>query len=129
MDQVKEALRKNTGMLDPIGERINFVKDLSTKMGVNPGAPIFFGGVLGSLLVLFLYGWVLFVTFMTVLYPSLRSIRAIESEAKADDKTWLTYWMVYGTFVVLETYIGFLLELIPYWHWIRLVFFVWLLVP
>ena len=32
MDKVKEALRKNTGMFDPIGEKINFVKDLADKM-------------------------------------------------------------------------------------------------
>ena len=37
--------------------------------------------------------------------------------------------MVFGTFVALETYIGFLLDFIPYWHWIRLAFFIWLLLP
>ena len=42
---------------------------------------------------------------------------------------WLTYWMVFGFFIALETYIGFLLECIPYWHYVRLSFFCWLLVP
>ena len=80
-------------------------------------------------MIFFLYGWVLLVTFVTVCYPALKSIRAIESAAQDDDKTWLTYWMVYGVLVCLETYVGFLLEMLPYWHWIRLVFFVWLLFP
>ena len=129
MDKIKEALAKNTGFLDAIGARIDIVKDTSAKMGVNPGAPLFFIGMIAVMLTTYLYGWVILITAITILYPALKSIRAIESPGKEDDKTWLTYWMVFGTFVVLETFVGFLLQLIPYWHWIRLLFFIWLLLP
>ena len=37
--------------------------------------------------------------------------------------------MVFGAFIAVETFIGFLLEFIPYWHWLRLFFFIWLLLP
>lgn len=69
------------------------------------------------------------MTTVTVLYPALHSIRAIESEDDKDDKIWLSYWMIFGIFNVLETFFGFIFWIIPYWSWVRLGFFIWLLLP
>jgi receptor expression-enhancing protein 5/6 len=66
---------------------------------------------------------------VTVLYPAVHSIRAIESEDEDDDKVWLTYWMVFGVFNVIETFFGVIFWFIPYWGWIRPGFFVWLILP
>ena len=129
MDKVKEALAKNTGLFDPLGSQITFINDLSKSAGVNPGAPVFFVFMLTIIFMTYAYGWLILVTALTIIYPSLRSIRAIQTPEGADDKTWLTYWMVFGTFVVLETFVGFLLEMLPYWHMLRMVFFIWLLLP
>jgi receptor expression-enhancing protein 5/6 len=129
MDKIKETLAKNTGFLDPIGAKLNVSRDLAAYMGVNSGAPLFLVGLFLMLLLTYLYSYMIMVTAITILYPALKSIRAIETPGKEDDKTWLTYWMVFGTFVVLETFVGFLLQLIPYWSVLRLVFFIWLLFP
>ena len=98
-------------------------------MKVNPG--LLLGGVLSIvfLIVMMIKGWMIMMTFITVLYPAVHSIRAIESEADDDDKMWLTYWMVFGVPNVLETFFGFIFWIIPYWDWIRLGFFIWLLLP
>ena len=37
--------------------------------------------------------------------------------------------MVFGLFNALETFFGFVFYFIPYWDWIRLLLFVWLLLP
>jgi hypothetical protein len=37
--------------------------------------------------------------------------------------------MVFGVFNVAETFFGFVFYFIPYWDWIRLGLFVWLLLP
>jgi len=42
---------------------------------------------------------------------------------------WLTYWMVFGIFNVLETFFGFIFYFSPYWDWLRLGLFIWLLLP
>jgi receptor expression-enhancing protein 5/6 len=77
-----------------------------------------------------LQGWTILVTAITVLYPAVHSIRAIESnDGGDDDKVWLTYWMVFGVFNVAETFLGFIFYFIPYWDWIRLALFIWLLLP
>jgi receptor expression-enhancing protein 5/6 len=68
--------------------------------------------------------------FVTVFYPAVHSIRAIQSEnSKEDDKYWLTYWMIYGVFTFVETFAGFLLNMIPYFAWLKLGFFGWLMLP
>ena len=37
--------------------------------------------------------------------------------------------MVFGLLNVLETFFGFIFWIIPYWDWVRMGLFVWLLLP
>ena len=103
--------------------------DISAKAGVNPGMILAGLGSVGLLVLLLLQGWTILLTTVTVLYPAVHSIRAIESPDEEDDKVWLTYWMLFGIFNVAETFLGFIFYVIPYWDWIRLALFVWLLLP
>ena len=66
---------------------------------------------------------------MTVFYPAIHSIRAIQSEDTDDDKHWLTYWVIFGLFNFLDTFAGCVLNLIPFWGWVRLILFSWLMLP
>ena len=129
MDQVKDTLKKNTAILDPYGAMVPAFVDLSAKADVNPGLIVAAIGSVASLIIMILQGWTILVTFISVLYPTVHSIRAIESPEKDDDKKWLTYWMVLGVFTFLETFVGFIFYFIPYWDWVRLGFFVWLILP
>lgn len=129
MDQVKDTLKKNTAILDPYAAMVPALVDLSAKAGVNPGLLLAGVGSVVMLVLLVLQGWTILLTTVTVLYPAVHSIRAIESPDDSDDKVWLTYWMVFGMFNVAETFFGFVFYFIPYWDWIRLALFVWLLLP
>ena len=129
MDQVKEQLQKNTAILDPYAAMIPALVDASAKAGVNPGLLLAAIGSLGLLILLVVQGWSILVTTITVLYPAVHSIRAIETDGKDDDKVWLTYWMVFGIFTTAETFFGFVFYIIPYWDWLRMGFFIWLLLP
>ena len=130
MDDIKETLKKNTAVLDPYAAMLPVLVDISAKVNVNPGLLLAgIGGIVGIVLMV-LQGWAILVTSLTVFYPMIFSIRAIESEGEDDDKQWLTYWMVFGCCNVIETFFGFILRnTIPYWELVRLLFFVWLLLP
>ena len=39
-------------------------------------------------------------------YPAYCSIRALESSVKSDDTQWLTYWVVFAAFSVVEYFAG-----------------------
>jgi len=55
-------------------------------------------------------------------YPAYASFKAIESEGKDDDTQWLTYWVVYSTFVIAEHFSGFILRWIPLYYPLKLIF-------
>ena len=59
----------------------------------------------------------------------IASIRAIESPAEDDDKLWLSFWTVFGIFQTVELFFGFILSFIPYYYWLRLAFFIFLMAP
>jgi len=86
------------------------------------------GGFLftAALLLLLLKGFAIVVTCYTVIYPGLLSIRAINSRGKNDDKTWLTYWLIFGLLHVAETFVPFIFYFVPYWSWVRFGLFIWL---
>lgn len=64
-----------------------------------------------------------------MLYPAIYSIRAIQSPDANDDKHWLTYWIIFGGFNFLETFVGCILNWIPYFSYLRVILFSWLMLP
>uniref|UniRef100_A0A8C6VHR5 Receptor expression-enhancing protein n=1 Tax=Naja naja TaxID=35670 RepID=A0A8C6VHR5_NAJNA len=57
------------------------------------------------------------------------SIRAIESPAKDDDTTWLTYWVVYGMFSVVEFFSDTFLYWFPFYYAGKCLFLLWCMAP
>ncbi len=57
------------------------------------------------------------------------SVKAIESKDTNDDTQWLVYWIVYGLFSFVETFIDLILYWIPFYFAIKIVFLVWCMHP
>lgn len=127
MDQVKTILKEKTAILDGYARMIPGVNRLSDQHGLNPGMLLGAAIFVKAVLLLLFHGVAVVVTMYTVLIPGLQSIQAIESAGADDDKLWLTYWMIFGFLNVAETFLPFVFWLIPYYDWVRLGFFVWLL--
>lgn len=63
------------------------------------------------------------------LYPAYSSIKAIESKDKADDTKWLTYWVVFAAFSLLEFFSDFLLSWMPFYWLLKCVFLIFCMLP
>ena len=63
------------------------------------------------------------------LIPTYFSMKAIETPEKTDDIQWLTYWVVYACFNVLETFVGVITRFIPFYFAFKLGFLLWLMLP
>lgn len=48
-------------------------------------------------------------------YPAYASIKAIESPDKEDDKQWLTYWLMFSLFKIIESILDYLISFIPFY--------------
>ena len=62
-------------------------------------------------------------------YPMFMSVYALENEAMDDDKQWLTYWIIFGIFSIIDQFAGFILGLIPFYHILKMGFLIWLFHP
>lgn len=63
------------------------------------------------------------------LYPAYESIRAIESTATKDDTKWLTYWVVYSSFIIVEFFSDYLLFWIPFYYVLKCALLLYCMLP
>lgn len=71
----------------------------------------------------------LMVNLIAFLYPAFKSIKALESKDKDDDTKWLTYWVVYGFFSVIEFFTDLLISWFPFYFIAKTIFFIWCMSP
>lgn len=76
-----------------------------------------------------MFGATILTVVLTVLYPAVQSIKAIESVGEDDDKEWLTYWLIFGVATLADEFAGCILSFIPFYFYVRLGFFVFLMAP
>merc|ERR1712160_209466 len=55
-----------------------------------------------------------------VIYPVVMSFLALESKGHEDDKQWLTYWVVFGLFNIVDQFASIILHYIPFYHFLKL---------
>ena len=83
-----------------------------------------------ALLVLLGIGQSFMSRLIGVLYPAIKSIQALNTkDDDKDDKQWLTYWIVYGAFVCVDEFAGFILSIIPFYYFFKVCFLIWLYNP
>ena len=106
----------------------SFLEEIKKKTGFNPF--VLLGSIVAAVALIF-YGHCgkTVSTLTGVLYPIYMSLKAIETKEEDDDKQWCTYWVVFFLFVLFELYFSYLLEFIPFYFLIKLVFLVWLFFP
>ncbi|CAA0820839.1 Protein kinase 2A- chloroplastic [Striga hermonthica] len=66
---------------------------------------------------------------VSLVFPLYASIRAIETKSPVDDQQWLTYWVLYSMITLFELTFAKLIEWLPFWSYIKLIFTCWLVIP
>ena len=99
------------------------------KTGVKPIFLVLAGVLVVILMVMSGFLASLLANLVGFLYPAFKSIKALESTDRDDDRQWLTYWTVYGLFIIVDDWASFITGFIPQYYLIKLVFLIWLFAP
>jgi len=107
----------------------DMLRDLEKKTG-QPKAYLFFAAI--SIISSIVYGFggmKLGSDLLAFAYPAYMSLLAIDTVDTVDDTQWLTYWVVFALFSIVESVTSFLVLWIPFYYLIKVCFFAWLCHP
>ncbi|VUZ45174.1 unnamed protein product [Hymenolepis diminuta] len=126
VNKVRDQLNKKLKEKNAVTDCLNKVQE---KTGVKAEYVIY--GVCAFIVLWLMVGWgaTLLANFIGFLYPAYASIKAIESTCKEDDTKWLTYWVVYAAFGLIETFTDIFLYWIPFYALDKCILLVYLMIP
>ncbi|KAF3056387.1 Protein yop-1 [Daldinia childiae] len=78
--------------------------------------------------IIFNLGGQLLTNFAGFVVPGYYSLAALFSSTKADDTQWLTYWVVFALFSVVESAVS-VVYWFPFYYTFKFVFLLWLSLP
>lgn len=61
-------------------------------------------------------------------YPTYMSLYTMDADPEGSAQ-WLTYWVAFSGFSIFENMASFILELIPFYFWIKCAFILWMWHP
>jgi len=121
IDQLEKALQAPG--LDPFCTKIEKTTGINRKwIALSVIVCSFLGIVIG-------YASQLICNVIGFIYPAYESIKAIETANSKDDTKWLTYWVVYSSFIIVEFFSDYLLYWIPFYFFLKIGLLIWCMHP
>merc|ERR1712159_318792 len=121
----KNIMEKIEAFLD----KIDAMQTLQDKSGVKK---LYIAAGISLFVVIFIlfgFGAGLLCNFVGFVYPAYASFKSLESQNTNDDRLWLTYWVVYSCFCLIEGFLEYVLFWVPFYYPIKLAFLCYLFLP
>lgn len=128
MSSTQEKAQGYLNSLDQELAKYPAISNLEKQSGV-PKAYAFIGLVaLYFFLIVFNLGGQLLTNIAGFVIPGYYSLEALFTATSKDDTQWLTYWVVFAFFTVLESFVN-IVHWFPFYFVFKFVFLLWLSLP
>jgi len=109
--------------------KYDMVENLHKKTGIKRAYLVLGVGLFAFSFLLFGFGAGPLCNIVGYAYPLYASFKAINSDRKDDDSQWLTYWVVFAFFSLIESFADVFLFWIPMYHFLKMAFLLWCYLP
>jgi len=82
--------------------------------------------VLLLVVIVLMWGEAAFCNLIGYAYPFYKSYQALQAPQSTISYQWLTYWMMFAGFSVVESLFSFITHLIPMYFWLKVGLLIWL---
>jgi len=129
MDQVLAKINPVLAEVDKKIQQYPAIQQHASKLPIRPSFALL--GVAGVfiLIVLFSVGGNALCNLVGFGYPIYASFKALKSKQVEDDAQWLTYWIVFSFFSLVESFTDFFLFWIPFYYLFKMLTLIWLYLP
>lgn len=103
------------------------MKAIKEKTGIDGIYVILFLLVCVILVYLGIFG-TLITNMVGTIYPGFSTIKIMETNPKKK-KEWLTYWVVFGFFIIIDMFSGLIMKIIPFYFVLKILFLIWMFLP
>ncbi|PHH64921.1 hypothetical protein CDD81_3778 [Ophiocordyceps australis] len=116
------------GTLDKELSKYPALNNLEKSSGVPKAYAVVGVAALYLFLIVFNLGGQLLTNFAGFVIPGYYSLNALFTTNKDDDTQWLTYWVVFSFFTVIESFIN-IVYWFPFYFVFKFIFLLWLSLP
>ena len=105
-------------------------KEINKSIKDKTGSDGIFVIIFLSLCVLLVYLGIfesLITSLVGTLYPGFSTIKAIQKNK--DKKEWLTYWVIFGSFLIFDMFSTIIIKVVPYYFVVKIIFLIWMFIP
>jgi len=128
MSSAQANIQNYLGQLDKELSKYPTLNNLEKQAGVPKAYAVLGLGALYFFLIIFNLGGQLLTNFAGFVIPGYYSMAALFSPGSSDDTQWLTYWVVFAFFTVLESFVN-IIYWFPFYFVFKFVFLLWLALP
>jgi len=130
MDQVLAKLNPILAEVDKKIQQYPAIQQHASKLPIRPSLALLGAAGVFVLIVLFSVGGNALCNLVGFGYPVYASFKALKSNKVEDHAPqWLTYWVVFSFFSLVESFTDFFLYWIPFYYLFKMLTLIWLYLP
>ena len=124
-NEIENENDNQISLLEKWQKQMNLIQE---KTGIK-GIFVILGLVLCVVFVYFNILDTIITNLVGTLYPAFWTIKSLEQNLVEEQKKWLTYWVVFGSFIIIDMSSVVIVKFIPFYFVLKILFLIWLFMP